>query len=105
MFTDKEQAERCARGVQGWRQAFRDCAAVWDFTVRCQKGARHRGAGPKIAALISQINQQTRFQSFALEPSASSPRLANKTNRPRESKHTGYQATELRLYTVESHEQ
>jgi hypothetical protein len=33
-------------------------SAVWDFTVRCQKGARHRGAGPEIPGLIkSQINQ------------------------------------------------
>ena len=55
---DNGQAQCGARGVQGGRQAFRDCAAVWDFAVRCQKGARHRGAGPEMLALIaSQINQ------------------------------------------------
>ena len=33
----------------------RDCAEVWDFTIRCHKGARHR-TGPKIAALVNTIN-------------------------------------------------
>lgn len=57
-FVDNGQAQCSARGVQGGRQAFRDCAAVRDFTVRRQKGARHRGAGPETLALIaSQINQ------------------------------------------------
>jgi hypothetical protein len=38
----------CARRFQSWRQAFGDRAAVRDFTVRGQEGARHRGPGPKI---------------------------------------------------------
>ena len=50
-FVEHGQAERSARRFQGWRQAFRDCATIWDFTVRYQDGARRRSRGPKIWSL------------------------------------------------------
>src|SRR4029450_6455475 len=48
---DNGQAECGACRLQSWRQAYRNCAAVRDFTVRYQEGACHRGAGPKVRSL------------------------------------------------------
>jgi hypothetical protein len=39
-LSDEGATQCCSRCVQGWRQVFRDCAAIRDFSVRCTQGAR-----------------------------------------------------------------